>query len=159
MPLQPTLIQRDGSGWIGNIGDVLLQCYAVPAEIGLMKKRQALEIEFMERTKPKKYIVGTIVLEPAIAKLSPEHRTITTEHSKVTAPFTRAGFLVLVAPGFKASIIRGMIGSILLVTGAGFPFKVTGEAGEAFDFVAPHLELPMTRADVQRAYDELARAP
>jgi hypothetical protein len=156
--LNANLIMRDASGFIGNIGDVFLQHYSVAADIPALKKRHACEVAFMEKHKERKYLVVTVVLEPAITRLEGDIRALQTEHTRVTAPYTRAGSLALIAPGFKAAIIRGFLGTLLLVTGAGFPFKVTGEPGEAIDFLTPHLTPPMTRADVQRAYDELHRA-
>ena len=124
------LIHRDASGFIGSIDNVFLQHYAVAADIAAMKERHAREVAFMERHKERKYLVVTVVLEPAITRLESDVRELQTEHTRVTAPHTRAGALALIAPGFKAAIIRGLLGKILLVTGAGFPFKVTGEVGE-----------------------------
>jgi hypothetical protein len=104
--VQPTLIMRDASGFVGHIGDVFLQHYSVPAPVAMMKARHAHEVAFMEKHKERKYCVVTVVLEPAITRLESDVRELQTEHTRVTAPHTS----------------------------------------------------PMTRADVQRAYDELLRA-
>lgn len=156
--MKPTLLQRDTSGWIGHVGDVLLNTYKVPASLELMRQRHRIEVQFMERTKPKKYVVGTVVLAPAITNLSPELRDINIEHTKTTAPHTRAGTLVMIAPGFKAAMIRGFLGTLLLVTGAGFPFKVAATHDEGFEFLGPHLDAPLTIDDVKRAWHELDAA-
>lgn len=151
------LVRKDSAGWVGTIGDVHLQTYSVPAGAPLLKERHLIEQQFAESMKPNKIITGTIVYERAITQLDAEQRDSTTEHTKVMAPFLRASFLVLVAPGFKAAFIRGLIASLTLVAGGGYPFKVASSEDEAFSWVVPHLGGGMTKGDLRSGYELLGR--
>jgi hypothetical protein len=150
-----TLVRKDSAGWVGHFGDVFLQAYTVPAPVELVRERHQAERAFIDMMQPKRIITGTIVHEPAIVRPSDELRAATTEHSKSTVAVTRAGFLVILAPGFKAAMLRGIVASLMLFTGAGYPFKVAASEIEAFDWLGTHLDKSMTKADLIRAYDDL----
>jgi len=122
-----------------------------------MLERHALEREFVKRTKPGTIITTTIVYEKAIVQLDQPKRDAVTANTKESAEFVRAGALIMVAPGFKAALIRGIVASLTLLTGAGYPFKVASHEDEAFDWLVPHLDKSMSRADLRRAYDELRK--
>jgi hypothetical protein len=78
--------------------------------------------------------------------------------SRVLNPRLRASAVVLPASGFAASLVRGVLTGVMMVSRSKVPNKVGATTGEVFDWLAPHLpraDRPILAGDLSRVCEPL----
>jgi len=82
--------------------------------------------------------------------------------SRVIDPRLRASAVVLPASGFAASVVRGVITGLAMISPSKVPTKIAATPAEAFDWLAPRLPprggRPVPAADIHRVCEPLLGA-
>jgi hypothetical protein len=151
------LVHRDQAGWVGRYREVSIEVWHEPGAINTMKLRQELQRKLIAEMQPKKIITFTVVHDNAIKPLDGDVRELLNKHIKECAPYVKAAATIIPATGLKAAIVRGIIASLTLLTGAKYPTTVSATEDEAYKWIAQHLDAGGTTAELSKIYDELRK--
>jgi sorbitol-specific phosphotransferase system component IIBC len=143
------LVHRDDYGWMGRCQEVAIEVWSGPGGPEVVRQRYALQREGAQALSPRQIIQLTVIHDAAIRPVDNETRKAIEEGVKSLSPFMKASVTVMPSSGLKAAIVRGIIASLTLVSGAKYPTKVVASLEEAFMFLAPFLDAPATVAEVR----------
>src|SRR6185503_15168057 len=103
----------------------------------------------------RKVVTISVINPDAIRPVEGELRKAISETTQLAAPHIKAGAVCILATGFRAAVIRGIIAALTLLTGAPYPTKTCEDIETGLKFAAEQCGDGTTFNDLNRAWKQL----
>jgi hypothetical protein len=134
-----TIVRDDAVLRAATWEGVFFEIWKGPATPAHFRDLASYQLAFAKTQRDGKIAHVTIVRLANVTGFEGEVRKAVEERSRLIEPKLRASAVVLLTPGFVASLVRGLITGVMLLTRFRVPTKVVGSQEEALQWIAPHL--------------------
>ncbi len=153
-----TVFVNDACVCNAGFRDIYIEIWRKPGSVTQLRTTTKHQLAFAKSRPGGKIASLSIVLHGSVGGIDNEMRKAIFEGQQQVRPFLRAGALVMPTSGFTASIVRGVVAGLALISRATHPTRVCQSMNDATDWIAPHGGPGLSGAQIRHAVEELERA-
>ena len=150
------ILLTDACGFVGAYADVILTVWTTPGTVDVLRARHTVEHDFLQRRRERKGVTISIIQPAAVKPVEGELRKLINESTVANAPFIKAGAIVILATGFRAAVIRGIIATLTLLTGAPYPVKTCDNIDDGLKFACEQCNDGTTLEQLRAAWAQMS---
>ena len=136
----PRLLVKDAAGFTGVWREAHFEVWLKQGTPAMVRERFAAQRAYIASLAGKLIITISIVHEEAIRPLDGEMREEVNRNVASLTPHVKGAAIVIKATGFKAAVVRSIIGALTLFTRAKYPTKTHDDEEPALRWAAGLLE-------------------
>ena len=153
-----TVFVNDAYVCNASFRDIYIEIWRKPGSVAQIRTTTKHQLAFAKSRSGSKIASLSIVNHGSVGGIDNDMRKAIFEGQQQVRPYLSAGALVMPTSGFTASIVRGVVAGLALISRATHPTRVCQSIVEGTDWIAPHGGRGLTGAQVRHAVEELERA-
>ena len=150
------ILVADAGGFSAAFRNVHFDVWMTPGSAEQFRARYVVQHAWFKERGEGKSVTISVIHPAAVKPVEGELRKVINESTLANMKFIKAGAIVILATGFRAAVIRGVIAALTLLTGARYPTKTCDAVDDGLKFACEQCTDGTTIEQLRAAWAQLS---